>query len=923
MKHPILQEDQIKAISSTIQSELRPMLLHLEKTLTGTLSQQRFDEISGFLQAEQTPLVFSEQRAAWSPEQVSDRLIQIIICLAKLQKTDIKTAGIFLRGIVEHAEYLYAFNKGGSHAQVRASLGLSLAGVVCHTIELSDMWRLASFSRFATEYTRSPIVLEQENIRNVFMASVDLAIENQIPVLQPAIYIYEEATGETLERANGSHFELSDEEYFGQLNLDHPGIEDVKTAFTNGEIEEAKRAYVNYLTQIHRISPEYFRPAQYDVMDADEADEICQNTLFLRAHSARKHNYGKEVDWTTVLDNDIETNVSINGHQHLVGLAEAYRNTGDEKYAHHLARLWDSWYRQSPCPDVRKSLQWRTLECGVRTSMRWPRIWYQGAKSQEVRDKILFNMAVCYLEHARYLSTHQAAGGNWFQVETSGLGAAAVLFPEWKESERFFQLALRRLRWSNDRAFFPDGFQTECSTLYHIFPYRTMGNFYAFAKAKGRELPREFVYEFERTTAPLVYIPQPDFDLPLLNDCNPFYYSASNYIGIASEFFQREDFRYIRTKGNEGSPPGETSYAFPHAGYYVMRDRWDASSSYLVFDAGYYGAGHQHEDKLSFALYAHGRPLIIDPGIYQYVRDDFEQYFRSSRGHNSVMVDGKGQRRGLKLYKEEIPDPNTRWISQHEFDFAEGWYKDGFSSRLGNERDMENLEENIHQKRSIFHPRGEYFILHDVIIGDGLRKLEQIFHLAPVLEGVSPIELTRGDVSILENSVVRTDNPQYADIAIVPVQPKVITNVQDVCGQTDPYVAGWMSLHGKQPSHDITYVRESALPLSFDVVLMPLRPGEDHIPTVKEVPVEAEVSATAFYVEGADFMDLFLLSEDGASQMKVDDVEFSGELLYMRFTPQRELRKAVFINGRTLKFSGKRLVDLPDVVESWVLTTDL
>ena len=53
---------------------------------------------------------------------------------------------------------------------------------------------------------------------------------------------------------------------------------------------------------------------------------------------------------------------------------------------------------------------------------------------------------------------------------------------------------------------------------------------------------------------------------------------------------------------------------------------FDADAFYLLFDAGYYGLGHQHEDKLDFVLYAHGRTLIDDPSIYQYKQDEFEPY---------------------------------------------------------------------------------------------------------------------------------------------------------------------------------------------------------------------------------------------------------------------------------------------------------
>ena len=919
---PFIQADQVSSVYNTIQEELRPVLPRLENTLTGALSQERCNELSGFLEDSQTPFVFLEKDPVWSPEQVSARLIEMILCLARFPIIDMETVSLFLQGVAEHAEYLYAFNRGDTKEQIKASLALAFAGVACHTLALSDMWRMAGFSRFATEYARSPNILEDADVREQITSVVDLAVENNVPVLQPITDIYERATGKALEYPHEAHFRITDDEYFAQVNLDYPGLDGVKKALVNGDMEVAKRVYAKYLAQISALPPEYFNPWPFDVVDTSEADEICRNILFLRAHNAFRYDYGEEVDWTTVLNNDIETNVSINGHAHLASLAVAYEHTGDEKYPHHISRLWDSWYRQSPCPEVRKSLQWRTLECGVRASIRWPWICNCGVKSHEFRSKVLFNMAKSYLEHARYLSTHQAGGGNWFQVETSGLGAAAVLFPEWKESERFFQLALRRLRWGNNRTFFPDGFQTEGSCHYHSFPYWTMGNFYALAHVKGRQLPPEFFDEFEKTTEPFVYLTQPDYNMPLLNDCDPSYNSASRFIRIAAEMFQREDFEYIKTGGEDGSPPTETSYAFPYAGYYVMRDGWDISSPYLIFDAGYFGSGHQHEDKLNFVLYAYGQPLIIDPGIHRYVRDAFEQYFRSSRGHNSIMVDGKGQRRGLHLRKEEIPDSETRWISQKEFDFAQGWYRDGFSTRSQREKDMENLEKDIHHRRSIFHPCGGYYLIHDFIAGDGLREIEQIFHIAPVIKSMSPPEVEPGNVIFLENGVVQTDNSGCSNIAIIPIQTRYIMDIRDVCGQTEPYVAGWTALYGRQPSHDVTYVRKIALPASFDVVLVPLRPGEKDVPTVTEVTVGSDGSAAAFSIRGTDFIDLFLMSDCGPTQMKTEDVEFFGELLYMRLSPQRELQIAVIINGRMLEFAGKQLVSLPDVVESWVVTMD-
>ena len=78
-------------------------------------------------------------------------------------------------------------------AKIKASLGLAFAGVTCHDLALSDMWRLAGFSRFATEYNSAPDILEEKSVRKGFAAIVDLAVENKVSILQTVMNIYEKS----------------------------------------------------------------------------------------------------------------------------------------------------------------------------------------------------------------------------------------------------------------------------------------------------------------------------------------------------------------------------------------------------------------------------------------------------------------------------------------------------------------------------------------------------------------------------------------------------------------------------------------------------------------------------------------------------------------------------------------------------------
>lgn len=87
--------------------------------------------------------------------------------------------------------------------------------------------------------------------------------------------------------------------------------------------------------------------------------------------------------------------------------------------------------------------------------------------------------------------------------------------------------------------------------------------------------------------------------------------------------------------------PVTTSVNLSGTGLGILRA--DAGRTYLSVDYGRYGGGHGHPDRLQLNLYARGRRWLTDWGTGNYLFDHL-RWYRSTVGHNTVVIDGLDQR---------------------------------------------------------------------------------------------------------------------------------------------------------------------------------------------------------------------------------------------------------------------------------------
>jgi hypothetical protein len=226
----------------------------------------------------------------------------------------------------------------------------------------------------------------------------------------------------------------------------------------------------------------------------------------------------------------------------------------------------------------------------------------------------------------------------------------------------------------------------------------------------------------------------PDLRLPALNDSGWQAIGGHLKEGVAL-FSGRDDFRWGASGRREGQPPAFGSLVMPYAGWVVMRGGWGPGDRWLLFDAGPFGTGHQHEDKLGIILSAYGRPLVTEAGIYAYDTSVWRQYVLSTRGHSTVRVDGRDQNCRADRREYRAAQPQTYgFFDDPAFCYARSAHTAGYGTPP--DRAV------AHRRRVLFVKPHYWLVVDDLVAADaGAHTAEAQFLLDAATAEIEPVTL--------------------------------------------------------------------------------------------------------------------------------------------------------------------------------------
>lgn len=305
----------------------------------------------------------------------------------------------------------------------------------------------------------------------------------------------------------------------------------------------------------------------------------------------------------------------------------------------------------------------------------------------------------------RRLSLHSSAG-NHTVAEAAGLVYAGLLFPEMTGAKRWLETGTSILADAARTQVLPDGGGVEQALRYHLFNIQLLSLVEALLEHCGRQAQIEISEAVNRGNRFLGALALDGGRLPPIGDGDSGH-ALSEYLRFAVN--SDEPITQARTFHDSG-------YTVAHIG--------STASVRVVFDHGSLGMapayGHGHADALSLILSSDGKDVLVDTGTYTYTGDqDWRRYFRGTRAHNTVTVDGKDQalQNGCFLWSRPF---RARLLASEIDESACG--------RLVAEHDG-YCEAGVRHARGIAWMRDQWLIVWDGLFGDGVHDLALHWHM--------------------------------------------------------------------------------------------------------------------------------------------------------------------------------------------------
>lgn len=347
------------------------------------------------------------------------------------------------------------------------------------------------------------------------------------------------------------------------------------------------------------------------------------------------------------------------------------------------------------------------MECGLRI----PVFVYALKLLNNISENEISLLSRAIYEHAWWVSNRlslYSSLGNHTVCECLGLLFAGALFKGNAEGKAWISSGIQLLDQEVSHQILDDGGPAEQSLSYHRFlldlywlasDFLNKNSLYDCTRWRPRLIvAEEFLEAFKSASGQSVSIGDSDDGLAI----------APGIVPARISFHKNQ--RFCTTYKNSG-----------YSVFHLDND------SILTFDHGPLGMAplynHGHADALSMTVSVKGRPIFIDPGTYRYNGvPELRKYFKGTRAHNTVTLDGLDQ---------AVQETGFIWSHPYNSDLTRSDISENRIFLEAKHDGYMRLDSPVMHSRSVTVLDKAQVLITDTFSGKGTHDFELNFHLHP------------------------------------------------------------------------------------------------------------------------------------------------------------------------------------------------
>ena len=620
---------------------------------------------------------------------------------------------------------------------------------------------------------------------------------------------------------------------FDVLNLEYPGLMDVKRLHDGGDDKAARVAIRDYFrARKYWRTPETREPKYADPI----ADDLLRNVFHMYGHEVYFGPDVSQIGWYTPPEDVRLMYCNRLGRHNVVApaLTNAYWHTRDERYARKLAEIIEDFIRSCPVVDAKAvadnatweppadedgdgkpdrpgfaGVMWKPFVIGRRVQ-NWERL-FSHCRDSDAFTPELWCEILCSIDEQIGAMAEKLPG---IRQSNHGTRMADLTFefslywPELAGAPHWQRAGVRQLaarfNWTTQGGFVcPDGATREISQEVSLGDLGMLGGEIERMRANGIEVPANMLAVHEKMS---------EYELGILYPSQVTSGRFAGYGERAARLHARRDLLYIATAGKRGEEPKFTSYPYrldepSYAGTYFMRSGWDSTARVLRVRFGpiqykysMFGLG----DVGDVGVWGFGMHLI--PHLDKHPsRGPFRPYGDRSfcgdgRSENTISVDAVGQSScgRLRLGGKSVDSP---WITCPVYGYVRGSYR--FDPKTA----------DVTHTRAILFVRPDYFV-----VIDRLLPRDEVEH-----EYRMKYQLHKDLAPSVEGTRVTAVAKKQAGIVVAPSRDDL--KLEIIKGQKEPCYEGWhmTSVKAGEPAPALIYTWADRGASGVETVLYPVR----------------------------------------------------------------------------------------------------